>query len=288
MTPSPANEDPLPGSLFVPVESRPGAWLPTGLARGPWSADALHGGPVAALLARAAQQVEAPVPTRLTRLTVELFGPVPFAPLLVETDVLKPGSKVSTLELRLRLADPDASPGGSDRALLAVARAQRIRCAPVDLPDGAVDHVPDFPATPSKPEPLAGATGLTFHADAVEHRFTFGGFGESGPALDWIRLKVPVVPGEEPSGWQRAAAVADFTNGLSAVTAFDGSAVFVNPDLTVALWREPVGEWICSHAETRTSDTGIGMAHALLWDRSGRCGFALQSLYLERFAPPEG
>ena len=48
--------------------------------------------------------------------------------------------------------------------------------------------------------------------------------------------------------------------------------MFINPDLTVHLWREPVGEWIGSDAVTRTSDTGIGMAETALWDRGGRVG----------------
>jgi hypothetical protein len=36
--------------------------------------------------------------------------------------------------------------------------------------------------------------------------------------------------------------------------------MFINPDLTVHLWREPVGEWIGTDAVTRTSDSGIGMS----------------------------
>ena len=56
--PTPAAVFHRDGDLFVPTE----------LARGPWSADAQHGGAPAALLARAIELVE-PGPTFVARLT---------------------------------------------------------------------------------------------------------------------------------------------------------------------------------------------------------------------------
>jgi hypothetical protein len=44
---------PLPQALFVVDGAR---FVPTVLCRGPWSADAQHGGPPAALLARAVER----------------------------------------------------------------------------------------------------------------------------------------------------------------------------------------------------------------------------------------
>lgn len=274
-----------PASLFEPVGSEPETWFPTELSRGPWSLDSLHGGPVAALMTRAAQRLESPIPTRLARITVELFAPVPFVALTIETSVIRPGKRVSTVELKLKVADSVEaadSDAGSEGQVLAVARAQRIRIEPVDFPDGASDQVPEFPDSASVITPWPGQPEFTFHANAVEHRFTSGGFDQIGPADDWICLLVPVVPGEEPTGWQRAAATADFTNGLSSLAPFDGKSVFINPDLTIALWREPQGEWLCNQAVTRTSDTGIGLSHAKLWDSSGLYGHGIQTLYLDR------
>lgn len=258
-------------ALFVPDGD---GWRPTALSRGPWDINSLHGGPVAALMTRAAEQMEAPIPARLARVTVELLRPVPLAPLLVETSLLRSGAKVATLEIALKLAH--------DSSVIALARAQRIRTAEVDFPDGSNDEVPDFPPELSEIKHWPGAADVTFHANAVEHRFLRGTFSEQGPSFDWMRLAVPVVPGETPTGWQRAAACADFTNGISSVAPFDGRSIFINPDLTVHLWREPVGEWIGSDAVTRTSTTGIGLAETALWDRTGRVGRGLQSLYLQR------
>ena len=258
-------------ALFVPAGDD---WLPTAHSRGPWSSDALHGGPVAALLTRALEQVEAPIPARLTRVTVELLRPVPLVPLRVTTEVVRPGAKVATLEATLRRVD--------DGQVLAMARAQRIRAVDLDFPDGADDDVPALPDAPSDLSHWPGSSEIAFHSTAAEHRIVSGEFGRPGPVMDWVRLRVPVVPDEAPTGWQRAVAVADFTNGLSAVVPFDGTSMFINPDLTVHLWREPVGEWIGTEALTRTSSTGIGTSDATLFDRSGRIGRGMQSLLLER------
>ena len=164
---------------------------------------------------------------------------------LVE-EFVRRGAKVATLEATLTRVD--------DGQELARARAQRIRTVDLDFPDGAVDDVPELPATSSDLSHWPGASEIAFHSSAAEHRIVRGEFGRPGPVVDWVRLLVPVVPDEEPTGWQRAVAVADFTNGLSAVVPFDGTSMFINPDLTVHLWREPVGEWIGTEALTRISE----------------------------------
>ena len=60
-------------ALFV--ADGPDTWLPTDLARGPWDPNALHGGPSAALLARAVEPLLAPLrPTQAHR-RVAAAGP---------------------------------------------------------------------------------------------------------------------------------------------------------------------------------------------------------------------
>ena len=91
---------------------------------------------------------------------------------------------------------------------------------------------------------------------------------------------MPVVPGEEPSALCRTLAAADFGNGASSVLDWH-EHVFINPDLTVHLEREPTGEWIALDAETTISDDGTGLAVAALHDERGRIGVALQSLFVD-------
>ena len=249
-------------ALFVPGSH--GTWLPTDYARGPWSPDALHGGPPAALLARAIEPLVDPLLP--VRLTIELMRPVPVEPLVVDAELIRPGKKV-------RLAGARLLHGGT---IVATATALAIRTDEVD--------VPDQPAPPSPPPPSDGVRMVSdvigydaFHSHGVEHRFVAGAFAEPGPATDWIRLLVPVVPGEVPTGLQRVAAAADFGNGISRVTSF-GSLTFINPDLTIYLEREPVGEWICLDAVSRLHGHGVGLAESALYDEVGRLGRSVQSL----------
>ena len=112
-----------------------------------------------------------------------------------------------------------------------------------------------------------------FHNQGVEMRFVSGRTNHVGPATVWFRLRCPVVLGEDPSPWERAAAVADFGNGVSAELDFVSSS-FINPDLTVSVHRPPVGEWVCLDARTRFGSPGIGAAESELWDTEGRIGRA--------------
>jgi acyl-coenzyme A thioesterase PaaI-like protein len=254
-------------ALFVPIDD--GRWQPTELARGPWSVDALHGGPVAALLAGALEQAGGGelFPARLT---VELLRPVPLAPLAVRAAVTRPGRKVQLVEGGLTTDD------GTE-----VARATllRIRRAAVDLPEQAQPPVPAGPETGRTIEWVD--QDVAFHNSGVDQRYVGGLFGEPGPATVWLRLRVPVVPGQPPTPLQRVAAAADFGNGVSGIVDYQ-QVLFINPDLTVYLHRLPDGEWVCLDAVTYGSGDGVGMAESTLYDSQGRLGRSLQSLLFDR------
>ena len=255
----------MPESLFT--RAGDGRWLPTDFARGPWSPDALHGGPSSALLAREAEPLlEGMVPVRLT---VELLRPVPVAPLTVEATLVRPGKKVRLVSASIR----------HDGTEVASATVLAIRRADV--------AVPDHPRPTPPPPPSEGVATPprildydAFHNRGVEHRFVAGTFDEPGPATDWIRLLVPVVPGEEPTGLQRVAAAADFGNGISRFVDFE-KLLFINPDLTVYLHREMVGEWVCLDATSILEPNGTGLAQSLLFDEQGVLGRSLQSLLVD-------
>jgi hypothetical protein len=252
-------------SLFTPTDD--GRWLPTDFARGPWSPDALHGGPTSALLAREAEPLlDGMVPVRLT---VELLRPVPVAPLRVEATVVRPGKKVRLVSVSIR----------NDDTQVASATVLAIRRADVAVPEHP------RPASPPPPgEAIVGAPRVlgydAFHNRGVEHRFVAGAFEDPGPAIDWIRLLVPVVPDEEPTGLQRVAAAADFGNGISRFVDFE-KLLFINPDLTVYLHREMVGEWVCLDATSILEPNGTGLAQSLLFDEQGVLGRSLQSLLVD-------
>ncbi len=253
------------------------AFLPTDLARGPWTPLALHGGPPAALLARAIERFEADNSMLVARLTIELLRPVPVAPLTIRTRLLRPGKKVQLIEATLLAGEVE------------VARCTALRLRRADLPvPSDISRVPSPPGPetggPTQPPWNEAIAYAAFHSNAVEHRFVAGSFAEGGPATDWIRLRAPLLDGEATSPLCRVAAAADFGNGVSWVLNRRAGYTFINPDLTIYLHTYPVGEWICLDARTDVTDHGIGMAESLLFDERGVIGRAVQSLLLDRIA----
>ena len=108
-----------------------------------------------------------------------------------------------------------------------------------------------------------------------------GAFHGGGPATAWFRLRIPILDGEEPSALQRLAAAADFGNGISSPLSW-GEYLFINPDLTLYLDREPMGEWIGLAASTTIAAGGIGVSESVLYDERGRIGRATQALLIAR------
>ena len=257
-------------ALFVPDGDR---LVPTEYSRGPWSPGALHGGPVAALVARAAEAVEGGRDLQLTRITLELLRPVPLAPLRLSTALVRPGRKVQLIDTVVE----------ADGVEVAWSRALRIRTAQGESPLEPSVPEDDAPRPPDQGTDRPGIPGehRAFHSEGVAMRYVDGAFERPGPATVWIRLQVPVVMGEEPSPWQRVAAAADFGNGVGAELPFGSNHLFINPDLTVSVHRPPVGEWVCLDARTRFGTPGIGAAESELWDGQGRIGRAVQNLLVE-------
>ncbi len=270
-TPADAPDDGAGSALFVPEGA---VLVPTDRARGPWSPEALHGGPVAALVARSAERHgdNRDDGLQLARLTLELLRPVPLAPLRVTTSLVKPGRKVQLLDTVVVAGEVE----------VAKARVLRLRVDPDRLPVGPAgsDGEPPEPPERGAPRPPMVDRYPAFHNQGVEMQFVKGGSDGRGPAAAWFRLRVPVVLGEQPTPWQRAAAAADFANGISSELDFLTSS-FVNADLTVSMHRPPVGEWVCLDAHTRYGSPGIGAAEAAMWDVQGRIGRALQNLVVE-------
>jgi hypothetical protein len=259
-----APEDPV--ALYVPDGDR---FVPTVATIGPWDRKAQHGGAAAALLARAVEVVDAPIPVQVTRLTYDLWRPVPLAPLTIRTTVVRPGKRVSVVEAAL-VAD--------DVEVMRVS-AQGDALGDHELPDGVVPG--DVAPGPVGEGELAIALGdgPAYNDTGVEIRFVTGGFQKLGPGAAWVRLRVPVVAGEEPTPLQRIAATGDLGNGVSSVLKMR-DWLYLNPDLTIHVARPPVGEWLCIDAVTYPSGTGAGLAESALYDATGRVGRSVQSLLI--------
>ena len=254
----------MSAAFFEPDGQR---FVPSELTRGPWDPGAQHAGPPAALLGRAIERCGEPDGLQVGRVTFEILKPVPLAPLTVEAHVARPGRSVELIE---------ASLSGPDGELVR-ARGWRIRTRPVELE-------PPPPGDPPPPGPGEGEEGAFFdtgndvgYHTAMESRFVSGGYLEPGPATVWMRMRQPLVAGEEPTPLQRVLVAADSGNGVSA--ALDWRRfLFINTDLSVHLMRMPAGEWVCLDARTFPEPSGVGLADTALFDERGRIGRSAQTL----------
>jgi hypothetical protein len=244
------------------------AFMPTGHSRGPWDPNALHGGAPAALVAGAVERLAPEM--RLARVTLEILGPVPLAPLSVEAEIVRPGRRFQLAEATMHSGDRVACRA---RAVLLrrgdVTGVPRADAPPLDVPG------------PETAERFDMGGGESFGNTGMEVHIVRGDFFADGPAVGWFRLAMPLVDGEEPTPVQRAIAAADFGNGISRVVDWD-EWLFVNTDLTVHLQRDPVGEWVALDSRTVLEPDGSGLAVSDLHDERGPVGVALQSLFVDR------
>ncbi len=255
-------------SFYEPLAD--GVWRSTVHTTGPWDASSQHGGPPSALLGRAIEGCEPRPELMVARVTVEILGPIPVAELTVRSRVVRPGRRIELVEAEL---------GDAAGRPCARATAWRVLRAPADVsvPDRrpAPLPVPTHPTT----EQLSAAWGSAVdgYLSAVEWRGVSGSFAEPGPGVVWTRLLHTLVPDEEPSGLQRLLAVADSGSGISSELDL-ATTYFINPELTVHLHREPVGEWVCLDASTSITPGGTGLATTVLSDVDGPLGVGAQSL----------
>lgn len=259
-------------ALFTPLGD--GSFEAAPITRGPWDETMMHGGPPAAILAREVDRTEPGSELLVTRLTIELLGGVPVGPVSVATSLAKTGRRFQIVDATLHAGD----------RLACLARAVRIRRA--DIPEAASapagyggNPLPP-PASCEPMQPWVEPERDMFYPEATEIRHV-GGERGSGQVAAWIRLRGDLLPGEPASPLARAAAAADFANGMSAPLSFE-EWLFVNTELSIHLYREPVGEWIGLDARSVTDPSGAGLSTATLHDQQGPFGVCAQSLFVER------
>jgi Thioesterase-like superfamily len=261
-------------AFFLPAGD---GFVSTELTRGPWDPRHQHAGPPAALLARAIEREPSPREMQVARITFDILRPIPITPLRLSTRRVRGGRSVELLEGTL--ADGEGE--------LMRATAWRIRTDDVDL-ELRGDGLPRRAEAPAPPEESEETPFFDFGSDvgyhtAVDARVAAGSFRAPGPATVWLRMRQPLVAGEEPSPLARVLVAADSGNGVS--WALDLSRfLFVNVDLSVHLHRLPRGEWVCLEAATTPEGTGVGLADTALWDADGPIGRSLQTLLIDHRA----
>ena len=252
-----------------------GRFVATEHARGPWDPQALHGGAAAALMTSALERMEPGAELPIARLGFELLRPVPYAPLSLSLSIVRPGRRVQELAGELRCGE----------RLIARASALRVQPVPSDLPEQPAAQ--QAWVDRQMPGPQDG-TPVRFSLDGEENSFAASAMEmrwlseprELGPGRVWMRLRHPLLPGQQLTPLARLAATADFANGISAALAFE-RFLFINADLTIHLQRRPRGEWIGLDARTLLHGGGCGLSESVLHDIDGPVGRSFQTLVVQ-------
>lgn len=242
-------------------------------ARGPWSADHCHAGPVAALTARAAER-DMGDGWQIARLTLDLIRPVPVAGIRVTVAPVRQSRSLATLAVTVT---------GEDGKICVTGQSMHLRPSDQgDLPTPAAPP-PPFDTAGTDAFPLSRAHDQPCFLDYFDLRYPPGHGPAPGPKTVWMRFPA-IVQGEEPSPFQRLCPIADSGNGISG-NATVQQATFLNTDLTIAMHRPPQGAWIASQVRSHWQGTGIGLAEATLFDQTGAVASALQTLMVRRRDP---
>ena len=251
------------------------ALVPTPLAASAWGPDVLHGGPVALLVARAAERA-LPDPALLpSRLTVDLFRAVPREPLRTEVELVREGRRVVVARVSVIAGDLEVTRG----QVLFLRRTDGPDTKPIAPPPGP-DGLETFRGL-SRGAPLPDGLEGGFH-DLVDSRWPRQD-GVPPGAMVWARVPFPMVVGEEPTPFQRLASVSDFGNALAnhAAEWLDPAqrleASYINADISVHLLRPPEGEWLALVGDRSTHGAGVGLVEVTHFDHFGHYARSTQA-----------
>lgn len=238
---------------------------PLPMAKSSWSDNQMHGLAVSGALARGIEQQVASLgraELRPARITVDLFQPATMTPGTVETSVLREGNRIVMVEATL--VQEDRRP----------ARASAIFLAPTDTPDNDIwapterPEPPDPGVVPPSQEPRVPF----LHSEVVGWGQDFRAHQNGGRKTMW-QVGIPIVDGEEPTGFQIAASLADST---SMVTNWGTAGVtHINTDITLGISRLPTTRELGFRAVERTELDGIAIGVAEVFDRDGFIGQAM-------------
>src|SRR5258707_7030222 len=140
-----------------------------------------HGSAPAALVTWAAEAIPTSAPMQIVRVTLDLMRPVPVAPLMIQSEVLREGRKIQLCAISLLANNVVVV-----RATVLKVRADSLPL-PSELADAAIDVPPPDQGTPMEPRFARNpfVTGLSVSA-------VRGGFLRLGTRAIWYRIERPI------------------------------------------------------------------------------------------------
>ena len=239
-----------------------------------WSPTMQNAAPVSALLVRALERCAPRDDTRLSRVVVDLLGPVPVTDQLwVRAHVERPGTTIELLNAQMLAPGPDGAPRPVANAI--AWRFQKGDAAELFFTPTAPLR-PVSEGRPRSPDDDANQT----YIQSLDWLW-LNDILNDVPGECWVRPIVDLVKGESMTPLQRLFAVADIANGMGSrlsVTEW----TFLNTDLTVHIHRVPEGEWIGVQAENHYGRDGVGVSRGMLFDEHGAVAAVQQAQLVRR------
>jgi hypothetical protein len=232
-------------------------YLPTTYAQSHWGPDHLNGPALVGLAARALEDKFGLPDFMPTRLTVDLFKAARGVPTTTNVALIREGRRVRTSECEIV---QDGAP---------VVRATMVAYRRSEAPRGEEWTSATELAWPDDLGGVGlsymGSDGVGWTKGIAEHQHT--------GRKRFINKMIDVVEGHDNTPFVRGAMVAE---GASLVTNLGSAGVgYINGDLTVALARLPVDEWLGVQADSHWASDGVSVGTATMFDRAGPFGSAL-------------
>ena len=233
-------------------------YRPTPEARGPWSADMLHGRLLGGLAARDIEAAYAEPGWRVARLTVDLFRPAAMEPATIALSSVRRGRRIHVVDSIVTVAGHD------------VASVRAIVLAEGEPPPGTIWQAEPWLSPAPDSLPLMGDAPAADTPPAWEFRAVSGGVESSERSRVWTRERGLLIDDEPISPLVRAAVSGDLASPLS--NGSDAGIGYINGDYTMAIARYPVGEWIGVETTTHLAADGIAVGATTMYDLDGPWG----------------
>ncbi|WP_328859081.1 thioesterase family protein [Williamsia herbipolensis] len=229
-----------------------GRYVPSKYAFGRWGPDMLNGPAVCAAAAHAVEAEHGSPELVPARITIDLFKAARGEPLVAHTRLVRSGHRIRVSEVELSQGDT------------VVAQATLVALRPSQEPPGEEWHSehPFDPPTDDSRFRWYGSDDMGWTPVMSEHQ-------NAGRKRLWATM-IPVIDGVENTPFVTTVMAAEAT---SLVTNWGSKGIgYINCDLTVAISRLPVGQYIGLQADTHITDAGLSVGTATLFDTRGPIG----------------
>jgi hypothetical protein len=231
-----------------------GGFMPTPFARSQWSANQINGPAVVGLAARTLENYHRSPDFMPARLTVDLFRAARDVVTAFDVRIVRDGTRVRRAECDVLQNDQT------------VARATLVQYRRSKPPPGrqwsAVGNFLELPDHDGGLLPFVGSDAVGWTRSPSGH--------QNESRKRYYNNAITVVAGQQNSPFVRTAMVAEAT---SLVTNLGTQGIgYINGDLTVALARLPIDEWIGVQADSHWAADGVSTGAATLFDAHGAFG----------------